>query len=50
MMKRFSLAAYRRGIHLQPGWHLGTSSAHTPEVVDDALDRLDSAAQTVAGS
>ena len=49
MMKRFSLAAYRNGIHLQPGWHLGTSSAHTPEVVDDALDRLDSAARALSG-
>jgi glutamate-1-semialdehyde 2,1-aminomutase len=49
MLKRFCQAAHDRGVHIHPGWHLGLSSAHTLEVVEDTLDRLDAAASSMAG-
>ena len=45
---RFTAAAQEEGVYFHSLWHSGLSAMHTPEDIDDALNRLERAAERVA--
>jgi hypothetical protein len=45
---RFAAVAQEEGVYFHTLWHSGLSAMHTLDDVDEALERIDRAAQRVA--
>jgi len=45
---RFAVAAQETGVYFHTLWHSGLSAMHTPEDIDEALNRIETAAKRVA--